>query len=121
VLHKMDRYTPYVSIARLRSLGASLRTAEALDAVTLSPYLPPEQAGPLALSQRVAADAIPAYDQTSLAIGLSYALTPNSKLKGEWMRTHVGRRSAMVDGQAGDAPPRNLDIDVFSLNYSFAF
>jgi len=121
VLHKMGRYTPYVSIARLRSLGAPLRTVEALDAVTLSPYLPPDQAGPLALSQRAAADAIPAYDQTSLAIGLSYALTPNSKLKGEWMRTHVGRRSAMVDGQKGDAPPRNLDIDVFSLNYSFAF
>lgn len=119
VLHKMDRYTPYVSIARLRSLGASLKTAESLDAVSLSPFVTGGEQ--VSLSQRVAADSLPVYDQTSLAIGLSYALTPHSKVKGEWMRTHVGKRSAMVDGRAGDAVFKHADLDVFSLNYSFAF
>jgi hypothetical protein len=119
VLHKIDRFTPYVSLARLRSLGSPLRVTQALDAVSLPSFIP--GADQINLSQRVAADSTPVYDQTALSIGLSYALTPQSKLKGEWMRTRVGVRSAMVDSQAGDQPFNHALIDVLSLSYSFAF
>lgn len=119
VLHKMGRFTPYVSVARLRSLGRSVETVDGLDAVEVPSYVP--GADQLNASQRAAADAVPMYDQSSLALGTSFALTPRSKLKAEWLRTHIGKRSALVDSPAGGEVVRHQDIQVLSLNYSFVF
>lgn len=116
VLHQMDRITPYVSLARLRSLGAPMRVADALDQVNF-----PSPGDQVNFSQRIASDSIYNYDQTSLTLGVSYALTTQTKLKGEWMRTRVGKRSAMVDSLQGQAAFNHEDIDVFSLAYNFAF
>lgn len=119
VLHKMGRFTPYVSVARLRSMGRSVEAVDNLDAVQVPSYV--TGADQLNASQRAAADAVPMYDQSSLAIGTSFALTPTSKLKAEWMRTHIGKRSAQVDSPAGGDVIRHQDIQVLSLNYSFVF
>lgn len=119
VLHEMARFTPYVTVARLRSLGAPMRVAESLDAVSVPGVVP--QADLINLSQRAAADSIYNHDETSLAVGVSYALSAQSKLKGEWMRTRVGKRSSMVDSQRGQATFNHEDIDVYSLAYNFAF
>jgi hypothetical protein len=116
VLHQMDRFTPYVSLARLRSLGASMRVADALDQVNF-----PSPGDQVNFSQRITSDSIYNYDQTSLTLGVSYALTTQTKLKGEWMRTRVGKRSAMVDSLQGQAAFNHENIDVFSLAYNFAF
>ncbi len=119
VLHQMASFTPYVTVAHLRSLGAPMRVAESLDAVNVPGVVP--EADQINLSQRAAADSIYNHDETSLAVGVSYALSPQSKLKGEWMRTRVGKRSAMVEVQRGQATFNHGDIDVYSLSYNFAF
>ncbi|MBI2734841.1 MAG: hypothetical protein HYX44_16500 [Aquabacterium sp.] len=116
VLHKMGELTPYVSYARLRSMGVSVRNAELLNAA----QLPGDPYG-LNASQRAASDAIMVYDQDTLAIGSSYALTPQSKLKAEWANTRIGKRSATVNSPAGEDLVRRQRINVLSLNYSFVF
>jgi hypothetical protein len=71
-------------------------------------------------SQRAGADQILAFDQRSVAIGTSYALSPTSKLKAELMHVRIGQVSSLVD-----APPggniRNQGINVISLSYSVVF
>lgn len=116
VLHKIGAFTPYVSYARLRSMGVSVQVADSLNAAqasTPNPALNP--------SQRAASDIIMVYDQDTLAIGSSYALTAQSKLKAEWARTRIGNRSATVDSPAGEDVVRRQRINVLSLNYSFVF
>jgi hypothetical protein len=119
LLHKMDRFTPYISYAKLRSMGASVKVVNQLDGVQVPAYIP--GADQLNASQRAAADSVPIYDQDSVAIGTSYALTPQSKLKAEWMRTRIGNRSAMVDSPAGGEVVRRERINVLSVSYNFAF
>ncbi len=119
VLHKMGALTPYVSYARLRSMGVSVRVADSLNAAQ-SPalnFVDPR----LNSAQRIASDAIMVYDQDTLAIGSSYALTAQSKLKAEWARTRIGNRSATVDSPLGEDVVRRQRINVLSLNYSFVF
>ncbi|WP_290639739.1 hypothetical protein [Aquabacterium sp.] len=116
VLRKLGGFTPYVSYARLRSMGVSVRMADALNTAQ-SPFFPAD----LNYSQRAASDAIMVYDQDTVALGTSYALTAQSKLKAEWARTRIGNRSATVDSPAGDDVIRRQRINVLSLNYSFVF
>lgn len=116
LLHRIDRVTPYVVVSHLRSLGASMRNAQALEQAAQAAIVPD-----LALAQRAAGDSIPVYDQTALSLGLSYALTPHSKLKGEWMRTRIGKRSAMVDSPAGGEVVSRELINTLSISYSFVF
>lgn len=116
VLHKMGALTPYVNYARLRSMGVSVRNAEQLNGA----QIPGDPYG-LNYTQRAASDAIMVYDQDTLAIGTSYALTAQSKLKAEWARTRIGNRSATVDSPPGEDVVRRQRINVLSLNYSFVF
>jgi hypothetical protein len=113
VLHKMDRVTPYVTIARLKTLGATARNWR-----DLSKAVPPPGAE---ASQRMLADYAFYYDQSSLSLGASYALTPQSKLKGEWMHSWIGKGSSMVDSPAGGGPVAHDTINVLSLSYNFVF
>ncbi len=119
LLHTMDRFTPYVSYARLRSMGDPVRVVKQLDASVVPGFVP--DADLINASQRIAADALAVYDQASVAIGASYALTPQSKLKAEWMRTRIGNRSVLVDSPAGGEVVRHQGIQVLTLNYSFVF
>ncbi|MBI3380457.1 MAG: hypothetical protein HY019_00495 [Aquabacterium sp.] len=116
VLHKMGALTPYVSYARLRSMGVSVQNADNLNAA----HIPGDPYG-LNYTQRAASDAIMVYDQDTLALGASYALTAQSKLKAEWARTRIGNRSATVDSPPGEEVVRRQRINVLSLNYSFVF
>lgn len=116
VLHKMGALTPYVSYARLRSMGVSVQNADNLNAA----QIPGDPYG-LNYTQRAASDAIMVYDQDTLALGASYALTAQSKLKAEWARTRIGNRSATVDSPPGEEVVRRQRINVLSLNYSFVF
>lgn len=119
VLHRAGAFTPYVSYARLRSMGVSVSMSNALNAAQ-NPAFDFVDPG-LNVSQRAASDAIMAFDQDTLAVGTSYALTAQSKLKAEWARTRIGNRSATVDSPAGGDQVRRQRINVLSLNYSFVF
>lgn len=119
VLHKMGGFTPYVSYAKLRSMGVSVRMADALNGAQ-SPALDFVDVR-LNPSQRAASDAIMVYDQDTVAVGTSYGLSTQSTIKAEWARTRIGNRSATVDSPAGEDVVRRQRINVLSLNYSFVF
>lgn len=115
---RIGQWTPYVFHSRLRSDDRALRIYQAVNGNTVPGFVP--GAAFINAAQRALADAFGSYDQRSWAIGTSYALTPTSKIKAEWMRTRVGITSSLVDAPAGSNISRQ-GINVFSLSYSFTF
>ena len=85
---------------------------------TVPDFIP--EAALINASQRTGADYLIAYDQHSWSVGTSYSFSATSMLKAEYMRSHIGQMSSLVD-----APPggniRNQNINVFSLSYNFVF
>ena len=73
----------------------------------------PDQQDPVAAGAGAAAMT---NDQYSTMLGASYNLSLTSKLKFEWMRTHVGLASVLVDGDV-----HKKSFNVFSMSYNFAF
>jgi hypothetical protein len=114
LLHTMGSLTPYVSVARLQTLGAARSVFSALLASA------GQGSDPLAIAQRVAGDSIPVYDQTSAGVGAAFALSPRSQLKGEWMHTRIGRRSAMADDPR-EGTVSQQGVNVLSVSYSVVF
>ena len=118
LLKRLDKWTPYATYAFLRSPANQRRLYTAVNTNTLPDFIP--GAAQINPSQRAGAEQIIAFDQRSWAIGTSYSFSATSKLKAEYMRTHVGDVSRLVD-----APPssnvRNADIGVFSVSYSVVF
>ncbi|MBA4108702.1 MAG: hypothetical protein C0487_03780 [Leptothrix sp. (in: Bacteria)] len=119
ILKTMDKWTPYVSASVLKTVGAPAKAHAALSQASLPGFVP--DADKINAGQRVFADSIPFYDQHSLAIGASYALTPHSKLKAEWLHTWVGKGSAMIDSPSGGPAVADKGIDVLSISYNFAY
>ena len=112
----IGKWTPYATYARLLSEADTRGLYQAVNgtpvplAAQLSPpFLP-------ANFHRTLADGIVASDQYSTMLGASYSFSATSKLKAEWMRTHVGLASNLVDGDV-----HNQSFNVFSLSYSVAF
>ncbi len=60
-------------------------------------------------------------DQTSLALGSAYVLSPGSRIKAEWMRVHIGGATSLVRTTGGQTAVSNQDLQILSLSYSFAF
>jgi len=118
LVHPMDRFTPYVSISRLKSLGTMARMSEQMDRNEWPSYVP--GASFVNLYQRLGADYWGAFDEHSLAVGTSLSVTPQSKLKFEVMRTEVGKRTGMVDTPASGVV-RRQHINVLTANYNFVF
>ena len=115
---RIGQWTPYATYAWLRSESRVSNLYQAVNNSKLPTFIP--GAAQINVSQRLAADGIAAYDQSSLSLGASYALSPTSKLKAEWMRTHVGKVSSLVDAPPG-ADVSQTNINVLSLSYSFVF
>jgi hypothetical protein len=116
--HDMGRFTPYVSLSRLKSLGTMARVSESLDAVQWPGNVP--NADLINAIHRAGADYVSAYDERALAVGTSLSVTPQSKLKFEWMRTEIGKRSGLVDSPSTGVV-RQQHINVLTANYSFVF
>lgn len=116
LLKRVERWTPYVYYAKLRSDDAMLALYQAINGTTVSGA----GAAQINASQRALADNISAFDQYSWALGTSYVLTPTSKIKAEWVRTRIGIASSFVDAPPG-TNVSNQSINVFSLSYSFVF
>ena len=114
LFHPMGRLTPYASLARLTSRRSALDWYDRLTKSPLPATLP--GARQINAAQRLAAESIWVADQRSLALGASYALNPGLKLKGEWMRTHIGRVSRLVDTPPGSESPHDTSIDVLTVN-----
>lgn len=115
---QIGKWTPYLSYAQLRSEADELARYQNINRNRVPAWLP---GAPLInASQRTAADLFLAYDQDTWAVGTSYALTPTSKLKLEWARTHIGAASSFVDAPAG-GEVSDEDLNLFSLSYNFIF
>jgi hypothetical protein len=116
---RLGAVTPYVSLALQRSSDGVLAWRQRLTTETLPAYIP--GAGQINAAQRLAGESGYAFDQRSLALGASYALTPTAKLKGEWMQTHVGAASGHFDVPPGAPDAKGLRVNSLSLNLSVAF
>jgi hypothetical protein len=119
LLHPIGKATPYVSWGRLRSSEGTIGWNERLTQNPLPPYIP--GADQLNAAQRVAGESGYAVDQTSTALGASYAIDAGQKIKFEWLHTRIGRVSRFVDTPAGQETPRHTTIETFSVNYNFSF
>lgn len=118
VLKKIQKWTPYISFAYLRSEAEPLSLYERVNSNTVPAFIP--GAAEINASQRIGADAILVYDQKSWAIGTSYAISPTQKVKAEWMRVRIGQVSSLVDAPPG-SNIRNQNINILSLSYSVVF
>ena len=110
------RWTPYATYARLLSAPETRQLYRDLNA---TPVPLGAQGPPLFVPStfhRILGGQVFVYDQYSVMLGTAYSLSRESKLKFEWMRTHVGLASVLVDGDF-----RNKSFNVFSLSYNFAF
>ena len=115
---RVNKWTPYVMYAFLRSPPALRNLYNSVNNNTVPDFIP--GAGLINASQRAGADRLIAYDQNSWAVGTSYSISATSKIKAEYLRTHIGQMSTLVDAPPG-SNIRNQDINVFSLSYNFVF
>jgi hypothetical protein len=118
VLKKIDDWTPYVSVAHLRSTNKVLNLYNNLINNVVPDFIP--DADILNAGQRSAAAFIESYDQTTWAVGTSYQINPTSKLKAEWAITDVGNVSSFVDAPTNEFSGNRL-INVFSFSYNVVF
>lgn len=124
LLKGMERWTPYVSASILKTVGAPARLRQVVnqvDASALVPFVGQPGADMIGAGQRALVDGIPFYDQHSLALGTSYAITPHSKVKAEWLHTWVKKGSSMVDSAGAGPAVSDQGINVLSLSYNFVF
>ena len=118
VSREIGRLTPYVSFAMLHSTDRSLAMTESLESTRVPAVVPGGTM--LNASMRAVADRTVTFRQRSWALGASYSLTPQSKLKAEWLHTRASR-SAMFDVPAGESLLTPRSVDVVSISYSFVF
>jgi hypothetical protein len=118
LLHRVDAWTPYLSVAALKATRRNLDFYASVNETTVPDYVP--GAAAINALQRAGADSITVFDQSSVAIGTSYSLSPTQRFKAELQRVRVGEVSKLVD-----APPSGnisrQNIHVLSLSYSFVF
>lgn len=119
LLHNVGRFTPYASWGWVRASEGILDWYDKLTQTQLPQFIP--GAAQINAAQRAAGEATFARDQRSFALGTSFAIDARQKVKVEWMHTHIGRVSRLVDTPSGQESPRNTSIETFSINYNFSF
>lgn len=118
VLYRTGKWTPYAFYAFVRSPPRTLNLYTAVSDNAVPGSIP--GAAQINQSQRAGADQIVAYDQSSWAIGTSFGISASSKLKAEYMQSHIGAVSGFVDAPPGGTI-RHQRINVYSLSYSVVF
>lgn len=115
---RIGAWTPYVYAARILSSSASRQLYADVNANLLPASV--AGAGSINPSQRAGVDSLNVFDQRSLALGTSYTLTPQQKLKIEWLHSRTGSSSDFLDAPVGENSGHR-SVDVLSLSYSFTF
>jgi hypothetical protein len=111
--------TPYVAVSALNTGRAQRDTWRRLTA----PTLPATALGAsfLLASQRAFAEStIYMAQQSTVALGSTWAIDSNQSLKFEWARTHIGEASRLVDAAPGQRVQRTR-VHVLSIIYGFSF
>lgn len=108
----IGKWTPYVSVAALKTSSNVMDLYNNLNNDPINAIIP---------INRQYADYTVASEQTSVALGFSYAFSPTQKLKAEWTRSRIGEASNfLIDNPAIEAISHE-SINVFSLSYSMSF
>ncbi len=115
---RMGHWTPYVYVAQARTSARMREIYQGLESASVPAWFP--SAATINAAQKAGADLFNALDQRTWAIGTSYNLTSNSKIKAEWSQTRVGLVSAFVDPPP-EGPVSHQSINVLSLSYSFVY
>lgn len=109
---RIGAWTPYVYYAKAKSRDSALAKYQTINNnVVPSPYEG---------TQKFMADLIVPYDQSTVALGTTYRLTPSALLKAEWSQTNTGVASSLVDAPSG-GDSSHQQINVFSFSYNFTF
>lgn len=111
---RIGAWTPYVYYAKVKSTGEALDLYQRLN--DNSRAVPAPWKG----YQRMLADLVVPYDQSTVALGTSFWVTTKSVIKAEWSRVDTQIASSFVDAPVG-GESGNRHINVFSLSYSFTF
>jgi hypothetical protein len=111
-------WTPYVSVGRLLTMPESRDFYNRVNSNTLPASVP--GAAAINASQRIGADIIGVYDQSTWAVGTSYRLNPTSRLKAEWARVSTGDGTSLLDVPPGQGSGKRA-INVLSVSYNFVF
>jgi hypothetical protein len=119
VFKRIGAVTPYLSVARQRSTAGVLEWQRRLTGNALPAQVP--DAARINALQRMAGEALYAFDQRSTALGVAYALTLTSKLKAEWMHTRVGAASDNFDVPTGQPDAHGLQVNTLTVNLNVAF
>lgn len=104
-------WTPYLTYAKLTTKNRNLY--QAVNGVQT--IIPAVNA-----FERNLADAMVVYDQNTWALGTSYSLGSNSKIKAEWSVVQTGIASSFIDAPP-DRESGDQRINVLSLSYNFTF
>lgn len=115
---RIGAITPYVTLATVRTLDEAQAWSERLETTSVPGIVP--GAALLDASMRAQADILAVYRQSSVAVGGSYALSRNGKLKAEWLHSTI-RQSQMLDLPAGEPLKKRRTVDALSVSYSFVF
>lgn len=118
VRRRMHDWTPYVSLAMLRSTDGDRQEYASVNSTRVPAYVP--QAQLINLLQRLGADGIETFDQTSVALGFSYRVSATSMVKAEWQRVRIGEVSALVNAPSG-SDIRQQSLQLLSVSYSKVF
>ncbi|MBS4095657.1 MAG: hypothetical protein KGZ83_02325 [Sulfuricella sp.] len=118
LLKPMGAWTPYVSVARLESMERTRSLYNKVNGNSVPAFIP--GAALINVSQRAGADGINAYDQTTWALGTSYRLGLNSKVKAEWARTRSGDMSLFIDAPPGGQSGKQV-VNVLTFSYNVVF
>lgn len=115
----VGRTTAYASVSRMLAGKRQREWYERLTGNRVPDALP--GAGQINAAQTLAGELTPSFDQHSWSFGASYALTPTSRLKAEFARTHIRSMSTIAWPSPGHEPVRDTQVDVLSLSYSIVF
>lgn len=115
---RFGEWTPYVYYAKVKSPNATLEQYKAINGNTVPLGFP--RASQINATQKVTADVLSPYDQSTIALGSSYRLTANGLIKAEWSSTRTGVVSSFVDAPSG-GNSADQRINVFSISYNFTF
>ncbi len=109
---RIGAWTPYVYYAKAKSTDSALAKYQVINGNPVPP--------PYVASQKFFADIIIPYDQSTVALGTTFRLTPSTLLKAEWSQANTGVASSLVDAPSGGDSSQQT-INVFSLSYHFTF
>lgn len=110
---RIGAWSPYVYYAKTKSVDSAFEMYQKFNSNTLPSAF-------LTNTQKLMADLVVPFDQSTTALGTAYRLTPSSVIKAEISQVRTGDVSSFIDAPSGGDSARKR-VEVFSLSYSFIF